>query len=61
MKRLTSMTVKELKELLADVPDHYEVRFEYDGMDAYTEVPACGIDYSESRAVLLIHANADEY
>lgn len=55
------MTVKELKELLADVPDHYEVRFEYDGMDAYTEVPACGIDYSESRAVLLIHANADEY
>lgn len=34
------MNVKELKEILANVPDNFEVRYEYDGPDANAEVLA---------------------
>jgi hypothetical protein len=41
------MTVKELKEYLVDIPDDYEVRYEYDGPETNCEVDAEQFSVSE--------------
>jgi hypothetical protein len=48
------MTVKELIEALAHVPDNFEVRFEYDGPETYHEIPARGLIISSSAYCILL-------
>jgi hypothetical protein len=43
------MTVKELKQLIENVPDNYQVCYEYDGPDALVDIPAEAIYISVER------------
>jgi len=47
------MTVKELKEILAELPDNLEVCYEYDGPDSHTEVYAADYVIYEDRIILV--------
>ena len=48
------MTVKRLKELLADLPDNCIVKFEYDGMDAYCECSIEGMLVARDNSEILL-------
>lgn len=48
------MTVKELKELIKDVPDNYEVRFEYDGPETTKEIMARNLIISKAAHAILL-------
>jgi len=47
------MTVKELKEMIAELPDNLEVCYEYDGPDAHTEVEAHTIIIYSDRILIV--------
>jgi hypothetical protein len=47
------MTIRELKVIIAELPDHLEVCFEYDGPDANTEVSANAVAIYSDRILLV--------
>lgn len=54
------MTVRELKKLLENVPDNFEVRYEYDGPETTADIMAKGLLVSHSAKAVLFTENPND-
>lgn len=53
------MTIKELKERIKDLPDDYQVCYEYDGPDTLVDLEVCALHVSEERRNIVLIADKE--